>query len=286
MRVRSPLKEADLFQTVLPKMPQFLLQLRIALAVLLATPCAVQAEIEFGSLELFSSDSETSPVPRGLVPGAVLTAYQGRFIGQGTSVFPIPGAIYLGKDFMYLGDRARYYVYRDDRLAVFAYGRVRFGNLDPEKTPELQGMIKRKWEFEAGVGGNLITPFGLFTARLASDVTGTSKGQEGLLWVDFPLVIDRFLVMPGAGVLWRSSKLSNYYFGGVSAAESTPTRPVYDTGSTLAKSLGLITTYRFNRNWIGTASVAYEHYDQAIANSPIVQRKGELFGIVGVGYQW
>jgi len=100
------------------------------------------------------------------------------------------------------------------------------------------------------------------------------------------LVIDRFLVMPGAGVLWRSSKLSNYYFGGVSAAESTPTRPVYDTGSTLAKSLGLITTYRFNRNWIGTASVAYEHYDQAIANSPIVQRKGELFGIVGVGYQW
>lgn len=260
--------------------------LRLALAILCATPCAVHAEIEFGSLELISSDADTSPVPRGLVPGVVLTTYQGRFIGQGTSAFPIPGAIYLGQQFMYLGDRARYYFHRDDRLALFAYGRVRFGNLDPEKTPELQGMIKRKWEFEAGVGGNLITPFGLFTARVASDVTGNSKGQEVLLWVDFPLVLDRFLVMPGAGVLWRSSKLSNYYFGGVSAVESTPTRPVYDTGATLAKSLSLITTYRFSRNWIGTLSLAYEHYDQSIANSPIVQHKGELFGLLGVGYQW
>jgi outer membrane protein len=35
---------------------------------------------------------------------------------------------------------------------------MRFGNLDPDDDPFLHGMEKRKGQFEAGVGADLITP--------------------------------------------------------------------------------------------------------------------------------
>jgi outer membrane protein len=147
-------------------------------------------------------------------------------------------------------------------------------------------MHKRKWEAEAGIGGNLITDFGLFTFRASSDITGTSKGQEALAWVDFPVLFERALVMPGLGVIWRSSRLANYYFGGVGADEAAPGRPAYNTGSTFSPMAAVVTTYRLSKEWIATLSFGYEWYHSGTRNSPLVQHKGEGFAIAGIGYIW
>jgi MipA family protein len=261
----------------------------LAVACSVALCCAAlpaRAEPELGALELLSSKAQNSPVPSGFVPGAAVLGFQNRYAAQDDSLYVFPGFIYIDDKFIYLGDRARYYLHREGRLALFAFGRVRTGNLNPEKNAAFQGMHKRKWEAEAGIGGNLITDFGLFTFRASSDITGTSKGQEALAWVDFPVLFERALVMPGLGVIWRSSRLANYYFGGVGADEAAPGRPAYNTGSTFSPMAAVVTTYRLSKEWIATLSFGYEWYHSGTRNSPLVQHKGEGFAIAGIGYIW
>lgn len=255
----------------------------LALA-LVAIPA--KAEIDFGALDAFASDTPNSPVPKGAVLGGVVIGGQARYQAQDNSAFVIPGMVYFGERLMYLGDRARYYVYKNDTIATYLYGRVRFGNLDPADEPAFAGMNKREWQLEGGLGANIVTPYALLTVRAASDVTGTSKGQELLLWADFPIVKDNLLIMPGAGVMVRSKNMANYYFGGVSSSEATASRPEWNTGTTLSPMFGLITSYRFNKEWIGMIAANYELYDSSIKNSPLVQHTGELYAGIGLGYIW
>ncbi|WP_429152008.1 MipA/OmpV family protein [Aeromonas hydrophila] len=266
----------------------FLRQIRAAglTALLLAAAMPARADIDLGSLDLLSSANPSSPVPRGLVGGAVLLGGQARYQAQDNTLYPIPGFIYFGKQFMFLGDRARYYFHKDEHVALYGYGRVRFGNLDPEDSPAFTGMEQRKWQLEGGIGGNIITPYALLTVRANSDITGRSKGQELLLWADFPIQRDNLLIMPGMGLMLRSDKMANYYFGGIAESEATAQRPAWDTGSTLSPMAALITSYRFSPNWIGMFAMNYELYDRDIKNSPIVQHDGELYAGFALGYIW
>ncbi|MBB1200848.1 MipA/OmpV family protein [Enterobacteriaceae bacterium 89] len=256
-----------------------------AIALSLMSSCAF-AEGDLGSLDLFSSNNPDSPVPKGLILGGATITGQGRYKGQDTQTWAVPGGLYFGDNFMYLGDRARYYFHMDSDYAIFGYGRYRFGNLDPGDSDALHGMNKRKGELEAGIGGTLITPYALLTARFASDVTGRSNGQELLLWADFPIVRKDLLIMPGMGMMIRSHNMANYYFGGVSASEATPERKQYDTGTTFSPMAAVVTSYRISQHWVGSVSTSYELYDNDIQNSPIVQHQGEWYVIAGVGYTW
>lgn len=92
--------------------------------------------------------------------------------------------------------------------------------------------------------------------------------------------------MPGFGFMNRTSKLANYYFSGVSAAEATPTRPQYNTGSAWSPMAALIVSYRYNKNWVAMAILNIEHFDKSIANSLIVQHLNEYTFLAGVGYTW
>ena len=244
------------------------------------------AEGDLGSLDLFSSDNPHSPVPKGLILGGATITGQARYKDQDNTAVAVPGGLYFGDKFMYLGDRARYYFHMDQNYAVYGYGRYRFGNLDPDDADSLHGMSKRKGELEAGIGGTLITPYALLSARFASDVTGRSNGQELLLWADFPIIRDNLLIMPGMGMMIRSHNMANYYFGGVSSSEATPERQQWNTGTTFSPMAAVISSYRISKHWVGSVSGSYEWYDKDIANSPIVQHNGEWYVIAGVGYTW
>ncbi|MFR9717746.1 MipA/OmpV family protein [Aeromonas diversa] len=259
-------------------------RLLLLLSLILIGPA--RADIDLGALSAFSSDSPSSPIPKGLVLGGALIGGQARYQHQDDALLPIPGALYFGDDLMYLGDRARYYLSREGGLSTYAFGRVRLGNLDPDDDPFLHGMSRRKGEVEAGLGADLITPYALLSMRAATDVTGPSDGQEVMLWANFPIIRGPLLLMPGAGVMLRSHNLANYYFGGVSQEEARAGRAAWNTGTTLSPMVSLIGSYRFNAHWIGGFGVNYERYDDGIADSPIVQHRGELYAGLGLGYIW
>lgn len=242
------------------------------------------AEADLGSIDIFSSNNPESPVPKGFILGGGVISGQARYQGQDNETWAVPGAFYFGDQFMYLGDRARYYFHVDDNLALYGYGRYRFGNLDPSDADSLHGMNKRKGELEGGIGATVITPYALLSARFATDVTGRSNGQELLLWADFPIIKDNLLVMPGFGMMIRSHNMANYYFGGVSSDEATPQRKQWNTGTTFSPMAAVITSYRFSPHWVGMFAANYELYDNDIADSPIVQHQGEWYVITGIGY--
>lgn len=244
------------------------------------------AEVDLGSIDIFSASNPNSPVPKGLVLGAATISGTARYEKQNNETYFIPGGLYFGDRLIYLGDRARYYFHIDDKVAFYGYGRWRFGNFDPSDNSAFKGMEQRKGEFEAGIGTTLITPYALLSARISSDVTGRSNGQELLLWADFPVIKDNLLIMPGMGLMIRSSNMANYYFGGVSASEATSQRPQWDTGTTVSPMAAIITSYRFSPHWVGMFAANYELYDKDIADSPLVQHNGELYGILAVGYTW
>lgn len=258
----------------------------LPLLLLTAAFGAAAAEADLGAARSLASASAEAPVPSGALVGGVVIGSNARYQGQDDLLLPVPGMVYFGDQLLYLGDRARYYFHQDSDFSAFGYGRFRPGNLDPQDTPELAGMDKRKWQLEGGLGASLITPYALLTTRLTSDLTGTSNGQELLLWSDFPLMRDRLLVMPGCGLMWRSSKLANYYFGGVSADEATAERPVHDTGDTWSLMASLVTSYRLNADWLVTLSGSVEQFDEGSADSPLIDHEREYVLLAGVGYVW
>jgi outer membrane protein len=245
------------------------------------------ADVDLGSVGFLSGDKDGSPIPRNFVVGAVGIFGDNRYQAQDNTQLAVPGFVYFGEKLLFLGDRGRYYFYRDSNVATFAYGRFRTGNLDSSQAPFI-GLEDRQFQLEAGVGLNVITPYALLTFRAASDITGRSNGQEALAWADFPIVQDRLLIMPGCGVMWRSSAMANYYFGGISQSEgnASPTYNAYDTSSTLSPMASLVSSYRFDKNWIGMAGLSYEHYDSSIKNSPLVQHPSETYLLFGAGYTW
>lgn len=258
----------------------------ICTSILTLTFCFYShAEPDLGSLGLLSEDQDKSPIPNGIILGGAAISSQARYSKSSNDNLIVPGALYFGDNLMFLGDRARYYFNKDDDVAFFAYGRYRFSNLNPSDAG-FNGMHKRKGELEVGLGLTWITQYALLTTRIVSDVTGHSNGQELLVWADFPIVWDQLLVMPGLGTVVRSDKLANYYFGGVSASESSSDRNSWDTGTTISPMASVVTSYRFSSHWMGMFAANYEYYDKGIADSPLVQHNGEWFFITGIGYSW
>ncbi len=230
------------------------------------------------------SNTETSPVPRGwLLGGAAYSGSSPYDAGDSTSTV-FPGGVYLGEKFMYLGDRAFYTFAKQGAFSFFGRLRLRLGNLDPQDEDAWTGLRERKGQLEAGLGVVMTSPIGLWSARFSSDVSGRSNGTEVLLNWSVPIVRERWLLMPGVSVFWRSDKLANYYFGGVSAAEAAPGRPAYDVGSAWTLSPSVLGSYRLSDRWLLGAVASYEAFGHRMRDSPIVQKDGYYNVLVALGY--
>ena len=233
------------------------------------------------SIQQVLGNTDTSPIPQGWTVGGVVYSGSSPYSAGGASTMPIPGALYIGDKLMYL-----YTFDKQGPVSFFGRLRVRLGNLDPADNAEWAGMTRRKGQLEAGLGAVMVSPVGLFTGRFSSDVSGRSKGTEVLLNWSAPIVGERWLVMPGAGVFWRSRNLANYYFGGVSAAEAAPGRPAYDVGNAWSFSPSLIASYRIDAHWVAGLVLSYDRFSDAIRNSPLIQKSGRYDALVGLGYVW
>lgn len=229
---------------------------------------------------------ETSPIPQGWMLGGAVYSGSSVYSAGKTSTLAVPGAVYLGNEVMFLGDRAYYTFHRQGSINLYGRLRVRLGNLDPEDSPDWVGLTRRKGQLEAGLGAVMVSTVGLWTARFSSDVSGHSHGTEVLLNWSVPIIRERWMVMGGAGVFWRSRKLANYYFGGVSAAESTAGRPAYDVGDTWSFAPSLVASYRLGTNWILGTVLSYEALARAVQDSPLVEKKGRYDALVALGYVW
>ena len=238
------------------------------------------------SVQSILGNSATSPLPGGWTLGAVGYSGPSVYADGSTNNTLIPGGIYLGKDVMFLGDRAFYTFAQNGDLSFFGRARVRLGNLSPQDSPQWSGLSQRNAQIEAGLGSVLISPVGLWSARFSTDVSNRSNGTEVLFNWSAPLFGERWLTMGSVGLMWRSSSLANYYFGGVSANEATSTRPAYDVGNTWSVVPSLVTSYRISPQWLVGGVLSYEAFPASVRDSPLVQKSGRYDALLGIGYVW
>lgn len=254
-----------------------------------ATPTRSQGLDGLDALESVQSilgNSATSPLPGGWTLGAVGYSGPSVYTDGSTNNTLIPGGIYLGKDVMFLGDRAFYTFSQDGDLSFFGRARVRLGNLSPQDSPQWSGLSQRNAQIEAGLGSVLISPVGLWSARFSTDISNRSNGTELLFNWSAPLFGERWLTMGSVGLMWRSSSLANYYFGGVSTSEATPSRPAYDVGNTWSLVPSLVTSYRLSPQWLVGGVLSYEAFPASVRDSPLVQKSGRYDALLGIGYVW
>ena len=266
--------------------------LRVPALLAAAVLCSGGPRIAFaadGNLDSVASivtDPDGSPLPYGWTAGAASYVGSSPYRAESGSVLAFPGAIYLSPKLMFLGDRVNVTVHYSDEVRYFARARLRFGNLSPQDHPEWTGLRSRDWEVEAGGGVQVLTPVGIVTVRASSDVIGRSRGQDAIVSLDLPYLRERFVVMPSLAVIYRSSNLANYYFGGVSRAEASPLHEYHDTGAMVSASVSVVGSYRISRRWLGAAIINYEHYPAGVRTSPLIGRSGSYDFLVGVGYSF
>ncbi|MDC8784708.1 MipA/OmpV family protein [Roseateles koreensis] len=247
------------------------------------TPASAE---DLQGVQAILSNSETSPIPAGWWVGAAgYTGSSPYRDGNNTST-PIPGALYIGSDFMYLGDRAFYTFAHAGPVSFFGRARVRLGNLDPKDQSQWTLLKPRRWQGEAGLGATWLSGVGLWTARVSTDVTQRTGGSEVLFSWSAPVVQQGWMVMPGLAAIWRQDKLANYYFGGVSAAEASTALPAYNVGHAWSISPSVLSTYRINPQWMVGGLFSMDIFSNAIKDSPLVQQRSRYDLLLGLAYIW
>jgi outer membrane protein len=225
-------------------------------------------------------------IPKGFVLGAIAITSPDRFSSNESNLTALPGFLYLGDRFFFLGNRASYALVRGKHLTLNVNARYQVAVLDPDDEPEFYSLNPRDGQFEAGFGVNALTPFGLFTSRINADVSGKSDGYLAAVNWFLPYYKNGLLIMPAIGFSWYDSNYSNYYYGGVSAEEANPLIPAFDTGSTTAFNGSLVIAYRFNAHWWASGGALYTRLSSNVADSPILLSRNETNVFLALAYVW
>ncbi len=225
-------------------------------------------------------------IPKGFVLGAAVINVPDRYSENDQNLFAVPGVLYIGDRFLYLGDRASYALARGDQLTFNVNARYRFRSLDPNDEPEFNTLNPRDGQLEAGFGLSALTPIGFFTSRVNADVSGKSDGYLAEATWFLPYYKKGLLVMPAIGFSWYDSNFSNYYYGGVSPEEANPLLPAFDTGSTTSFNGILVVGYRFNPHWFLTGGAIYSRLSSNVSNSPVLLDRDSTIVFSALAYIW
>ncbi len=97
------------------------------------------------------------------------------------------------------------------------------------------------------------------------EVTGEHDGFEVRAAVAAPLTLSKGSLEASAGMTWKSSALVRYYYG---------IEGLYEPGSAVNPFLKLAYSLPLSDRWALRAFAHYEHFDNAVADSPIVTDAG------------
>ncbi len=160
-----------------------------------------------------------------------------------------------------------------------------FAELDPESSPFLEGMEKRRFSVDGAL--TLAWEASRVTASLAaySDLLGRSDGQRLEGEVGFPLSLGRWRIEPAVKGVWVDADFADYYVG-IRPAEALPERPAFQGSSTFSPglALGVLRPLREKLVLIGQAEVLF--LGSGIRDSAVVGDDTMSVGLVGVAWSF
>ena len=153
---------------------------------------------------------------------------------------------------------------------------------DRGDSAELKDMKALDQALNARLGTALRAGNGVFTLELGQDMLA-HKGAQAKLRYAHDLVSGR--VRPFAELQWLSADMTDYYVG-VDADEVTTYRPAYQAGDALGLKAGLVLEYPLTRNLTVLGGVNLTGWDNAVTDSPIVDRDSIWGGYAGLNLLW
>ncbi|MBZ0114572.1 MAG: MipA/OmpV family protein [Thermoanaerobaculia bacterium] len=234
-----------------------------------------------------------------LLPLTAMSAHAGTWsVGLGAAVAPspfvgaedfqlqpIPFVAYESKKFNFAAGEAGFELFGGEQWSLELTGMIRFEGFDREQSTALSGFERRDPALDLGFNFGFETAFGMLEAQALVDVSGVHEGQEASLAWRVPLGSERVMVAPGAGVVWKSQALVDYYYG-VRAQEATAEYAEYEGRAATNVFVSVLTTLQFSdRLWL-LADLNVQQLDDPITSSPIVDVDHQVSGMVGLLYRF
>lgn len=119
--------------------------------------------------------------------------------------------------------------------------------------------------------------------QLLTDISDKHNGQEAWLSWARPINKGRWDVVPSAGLVWKSKKNTDYYFG-IRPDEVQTGLSQYSAGQSINPFLRLSLTYSLNSHWKIVSLLRYERLHSEITDSPMVEDDSVTTAFVGLHY--
>ncbi|HXV64442.1 MAG TPA: MipA/OmpV family protein [Vicinamibacteria bacterium] len=194
------------------------------------------------------------------------------YVDAKSKTFPIPVVNFRYQRWFVQGIRGGYELLSTPKWNVSSFAQARFQGLEPEDSPFLEGMERRRTSMDGGV--EVVyrgRPVG-FRAAALTDVLGKSNGQDfNAQAVTGAPLGKRLLVLAGFGPRWQSARFVDYYYG-VGIEEATSMRPAYEGQGTLSWDLAFSAIYRPLPRWSLFALWNRTTFGEGIRQSPTVDR--------------
>ena len=251
-------------------------------------PAFDRAKFFIGEGESASIDIEVYKVlgERGrLGIGAGVIGRSSPYVGSDTTVLqPIPAITYNGERLQWLGPNVQYGLTGSGKWRLAASASYRIGVYEESDSAALAGLGDRDGTVMAGLGFRYEMPGGVnFLLRYEHDVLDKIGGGAATARVSKGFQAGWLRISPQLQLNWLSDDLTNYDFG-VSPDAATPTRPAYNTGSSISYEAGISSFIELTEDWRIILSLSAEFLPDEVSNSPIVADDQIMKGFAAITY--
>ena len=152
-------------------------------------------------------------------------------------------------------------------------------------TAALAGLKDRKTPIPIGVGTFQQTSYGAFFFNAFVDA-GASRGALIEATYAAEVKLGSLSLYPQLGLERRSAKYANYLYGVTPSESLASGYGVYSPGASTTPVLGLAADYSITENWVINMQLRRKWLDSAVTNSPLVVRKTQDTGYIGLSYRF
>jgi outer membrane protein len=227
-----------------------------------------------------------SELQLGLVTAVNTTFYQG--IDEEYYLLPLLIAEY-GR-FYLQGVHGGYRLFQNDEGQSLALEVRRtfdgYSKDDMDDRDALAGMSDRDAAWEAGLAYEAPMAGGQVKAKLMQDVSDTHNGLSARFEYERPLWTDQthMLSWYAGSEYWNSNK-TDYYFG-VTPGEATADHSAYSADDSSSFFVGSNIVKQIDKNITILANIEYLRMNDAVSDSPLVDRQDQWSAYAGIFYKF
>ena len=228
--------------------------------------------------------AETEPTHE-LSLGLAVARSQSIYTGGKDRTQAFPAIDYKYKKFYFQGGELGFHVVDSKNWDLkLGIGADFIGDKDRGDSPELDDMPSLGFPVSAGIEATYKSPIGYFSARQTQEVTNKHNGHSFKLGYSAYIPVKSWVFIPSLSWQKYSDDVVNYYFG-VDAASATVNRPLYQTGSSATKSIGVMVLKPITEKVRLLGNIGLTQYGDEVTNSPIVSEDQSLSVFMGFTYK-